>query len=322
MTLAPTSELMTLIYAGIFLGALAAFEGLRQVISRTETNGEARNRRMRMIAKGAHAKKALGLLKPTPDRWILGGVPMIGSLPKSLRLAGKTTKPWAFLIICLAAAVIVAGALSLRFTPLVAVGVAFALCLFIPVQVVHGAGKTRMKKLVQQLPDALDLMSRGLRVGHPLNTTIATVASDMMDPIASEFGVMVDQIAYGDDMVSAFSDMATRLDQEDVRYLAVSVAIQHGTGGNLSEVLTTLSKVIRDRITMRKRVAAISSEGRLTCNFLSCLPLFILAAMSFTAPDYYSGVSDDPMFRPLAIAVGFLIVFNYLIMRKLVNFRI
>lgn len=322
MTLAPTSELMTLVYAGIFLGALAAFEGLRQVISRTETNGEARNRRMRMIGKGANAKKVLGLLKPTPDRWMLGGVPFIGSLPKSLRLAGKTIKPWVFLLICLAAATVVASALSLRFTLVIAIGVAVALCVAIPVQVVHGAGKKRTKLLVQQLPDALDLMSRGLKVGHPLNTTIANVATDMMDPIASEFGVMVDQIAYGDDLVSAFSDMATRLDQEDVRYLSVSVAIQHGTGGNLSEVLGTLSKVIRDRITMRKRIAAISSEGRLTCNFLSCLPLLILAAMSFTAPDYYTGVSSDPLFRPIAIIVGILVVGNYLIMRKLVNFRI
>lgn len=322
MTLAPTSELMTLVYAAIFLGALAAFEGLRQLISRTETNGEARNRRMRMIGKGANAKKVLGLLKPTPDRWMLSGVPFIGPLPKSLRLAGKATKPWVFLLLCLAAMAMVAGALSLRLTPGIAFGVALALCLGIPVQAAHSAGKRRMKLMVQQLPDALDLMARGLKVGHPLNTTIATVASDMVDPIASEFGVLVDQIAYGDDLVSAFADMATRLDQEDVRYLSVSVAIQHGTGGNLSEVLGTLSKVIRDRITMRKRVAAISSEGRLTCNFLSCLPLLILAAMSFTAPDYYTGVSADPIFKPVAIIVVILIVGNYLIMRKLVNFRI
>lgn len=322
MTLEPTSELMTLAYAGIFLGVLATFEGLRQVISRSETNGEARNRRMRMLAKGANSKKNLGLVKAAPDHWALGSIPMIGSLPRSLRLAGKSIKPWAFLWLGLVATAVVASALSLRVTYGTAIGAALALCLAMPLYVVKMAGKKRLKKLVQQLPEALDLMSRGLRVGHPLNTTIATVASDMADPIASEFGLIVDQIAYGDDLVSSFADFANRLDQEDVRYLSVSVAIQHGTGGNLADVLSTLSKVIRDRITMRKRVSAISSEGRLTCNFMSFLPIFILVVMSFTAPDYYAGVSDDPLFRPVAFIVGLLIASNYLIMRKLVNFRI
>jgi tight adherence protein B len=319
---APTSELITLAYAGIFLGALAAFEGLRQVLTRSETNGEARNRRMKMIAKGASTEKVLGLLKPSPDKWVLGFVPLIGPLPKMLRLAGVTMKPMVFLTLCLSASALVGAGLALRIPFGLAVASGLLVCLVIPIWQLHQAGKKRVDHLVRQLPDALDLMSRGLRLGHPLNTTIGTVASDMTDPIASEFGIMVDQIAYGDDVVSAFDDMASRLDQEDVRYLSVSVAIQHGTGGNLSDVLQTLSKVIRDRITMRKRVAAISSEGRLTSNFLSGLPLFILLVMSVTSPDYYAGVSDDPLFRPLAITIGALIVANFLVMRKLVNFRI
>ncbi len=322
MNLAPTSELMTLAYAGIFLGALLAFEGLRQVLSRSESNGEARNRRMKMIAKGASTEKVLGLLKPTPDQWPLAGVPFIGKLPTKLRLAGISIGPWAFLMGCLTATVVVAAIAATRIVPQGAVALALVLCFGIPLHSLRQAGIKRLKLLVQQLPDALDLMSRGLRVGHPLNTTIATVASDMADPIASEFGVMVDQIAYGDDLVNAFADLAKRLDQEDVRYLSVSVAIQHGTGGNLADVLNTLSKVIRDRITMRKRITAISSEGRLTSIFLSSLPVIILVATSVTAPDYYLGVSDDPLFRPMAIIVGALIVSNYLIMRRLVNFRI
>ena len=275
-----------------------------------------------MLAKGASTEKILGLLKPAPDHWALSNMPIIGSLPKQLRLAGLAIKPWTFLLACIAATFFAAAVVALRFGPLLAAFIAVILCLGLPLWLLHGAGKKRIARLVQQLPDALDLMSRGLRVGHPLNTTIGTVANDMADPIASEFGVMLDQISYGEDLVNAFADLANRLDQEDVRYLSVSVAIQHGTGGNLSDVLKTLSKVIRDRITMRKRVAAISSEGRLTSNFLSCLPLFILGAMSFTAPDYYLGVSDDPLFRPIAIAVAVLIVANYLVMRKLVNFRI
>lgn len=321
MSLAPTSELMTLAYAGVFLGALATFEGLRQVISKSETNGDARNRRMRMIAKGASTEKVLGLLKPVADGWMLGRLPFVGGLPKAMRKAGLTINPWVFLAGCVAAALIIGALATTRVIPVIAVALALVTAFGIPLMLVARAGRKRMTLMVSQLPDALDLMSRGLRVGHPLNTTIATVATDMVDPIASEFGVVVDQIAYGDDLVNAFTDLANRLDQEDFRYMAVSIAIQHGTGGNLSDVLSTLSKVIRDRITMRKRITAISSEGRLTSTFLSGLPLFILAMTSITAPDYYIGVSDDPLFRPLAIIVAVLIVANYLIMRKLVNFR-
>ena len=179
-----------------------------------------------------------------------------------------------------------------------------------------------MTKLVTQLPDALDLMARGLRVGHPLNATISTVARDMIDPVATEFGIIVDQISYGDDLVGAFRDFADRAGLEDVRYLATSVAIQNGTGGDLSLILLTLSKVIRARIAMRKRILAISSEGRLTAIFMSLLPVFIFGVTSVTSPTYYAGVSDDPLFRPIAIIVVFLIVANYLAMRRLVNFRI
>ena len=118
-----------------------------------------------------------------------------------------------------------------------------------------------MELMVRQLPDALDLMARGLKVGHPLNTTIRSVANEMPDPIASEFGVVMDQIAYGDDLPDAFAEMADRIDLEDVRYLSVSIGIQHGSGGDLASILMTLSRVIRNRLSMRKRIKAISSEG-------------------------------------------------------------
>ena len=151
-----------------------------------------------------------------------------------------------------------------------------------------------MKELERQLPEALDLMARGLIVGHPLNSTITAVANEMTDPIASNFGTIADQISYGDDLVDAFMDFAERTDLEDVRYLAISVAIQNGTGGDLGKVLQTLAKVIRGRMTLRKRIMAISSEGRLTSIFLSLLPVLIFVSTSLTAPDYYRGVADDP----------------------------
>jgi tight adherence protein B len=222
----------------------------------------------------------------------------------------------------LGAAVTFTLAISLVLPIYLAAGFALLLAIIIPVSLVRWKGKKRLDLLSRQLPDALDLMARGLTVGHPLNATVASVANDMKDPIATEFGIIVDQVSYGDDMVDAFASFAERTGLEDVRYLSVSVGIQHGTGGNLAQVLKTLASVIRDRISMRKRVKAISAEGRLTSQFLSALPLVILAATSFTAPNYYAGVAGDPLFRPLAIVILGLVVANYLILRRLVDFRI
>ncbi|KAB2883630.1 MAG: type II secretion system F family protein [Albidovulum sp.] len=317
----PEFEIGALAYVGVFIGVLLAFEGFRQILSRRESRAEARNRRMRLIAAGATTEERLSLLKPRHDAWRLSGLPLIGTLPSELARAGMTIRPELFVALSASAAAILGLAASTVMDPLVAGLVAVTLAVAVPVLWVRARRKKRMNALVAQLPDALDLMARGLTVGHPLNATIASVAQDMKDPVAMEFGIIVDQIAYGEDLPEAVMDFADRTDLEDTRYLAVSIAIQHGTGGDLARVLMTLSKVIRDRLTMRQRIKAISAEGRLTSVFLSSLPIVILTSTMVSSPDYYAGVSDDPLFRPFAIIVGTLVIANYLTMRKLVNFR-
>ena len=315
-------ELTSLAYVGVFVGVLLAFSGIYQILTRKETLSETRNRRMKMIAAGATTEEMLRLLKPNTDDWSLKHVPLIGRLPSDIRRAGLTKRPYLFLTVMIGSFAVI----TLAASTMVAAPVAAAFGLFtsvvVPVMWLRIKRKKRMDQLVRQLPEALDLMSRGLRVGHPLNTTIASVASDMRDPIATEFGIMVDQISFGDDLVDAMLEFAERTELADTRYLAVSVAIQHGTGGNLADVLATLSKVIRDRMSMRKRIQAISAEGRLTSYFLNSLPFVIFGAMTASSPDYYLGVSEHPMFRTIAILVVVLIVANFFVMRRLVNFRI
>ena len=143
----------------------------------------------------------------------------------------------------------------------------------------------------------------------------------MADPIGSEFGIIQDQISYGDDIVTAFKDFAIRVDQEDARYLAVSIGIQHGTGGNLGRVLKILSKVIRDRATMRQRIHAISAEGRLSAVILTALPFLIFGSVHASTPSYYSDVSTDPLFMPMAATIVGLVVAQAFILNRLVNFK-
>ncbi|MDJ0629616.1 MAG: type II secretion system F family protein [Rhodobacter sp.] len=310
------------LYVGIFLGVLVVFEGLRQLIFGGDPAEKTRSKRIKLLRKGMSQEKVLTLLRHRPRENLLSKIPVYGTLPSKMRQAGMTMKPSVFLGVCLAlaAAVLLLGTVSLG--PKIAAVVAVLSCMVIPMSLINIIRKRRVQRFSEQLPDALDMMMRGLRVGHPLNTTIANVAQNMPDPIGTEFGIMSDQITYGDELTDAMADLADRIDQEDMHYLAVSVNIQHGTGGNLAKMLGTLSKVIRRRFAMRRKIRALSSEGRISASILSVLPLAMYGATTVTAPDYYSGVADDPLFKPVVAAILALVTVNYLVLRRLVHFRI
>ena len=315
-----SEDLIYVVYIGIALGVFLLFTGFVQLVSRKEQLGEAKSRRMKMIAKGRSTAEILEILKPEPRQGPLSGLPFIGGFDRDLHHAGVTMRVRVFFMLCIVGALLLFVLAAQLLTVTQAVVLAVLVGLVVPVIVVKVRRNEREKKLVAQLPDALDLMARGLRVGHPLNTSISAVAEELEDPIASEFGIMYDQVSYGDDLTDAFSEFAERYEVEDVQYLAASVGIQHGTGGDLARVLQTLATVIRGRISMRRRIQAISSEGRLTAYFLSALPFAIYFGTSAMAPDYYTGVADDPLYLPMMLLIAGFTVVNALILRRLVNF--
>lgn len=315
-------ELVYVIYTGIAVGVFLLFNGLAQLLSRRENRSEAKNRRLKMIASGASTAEILAILKPAANTGWVARVPLFSNLPTTLRKAGIFASPSFFLLLCGISGFAVLIVATFFIGPLMAVGFALFFGFVVPIMVLRFRVKERDAKFLSQLPDALDLMARGLRVGHPLNTSIHEVAQEMPDPIASEFGIIFDQVNFGDDLVDAFRDLADRVDLEDIYYLAASIGIQHGTGGDLARIISVLSTVVRGRITMRRRILAISSEGRLTGWFLSLLPVLIFVTTSMLSPDYYAGVMDDPLFKPVAIAIVSLTVVNFLAIRKLVNFRV
>ena len=314
-------DLQFVTYVAAFIGVLIAFEGVRQLLSRSAGAQEAKSRRMQLIAKGATTEQILKILKPSEKRSFVERLPLVGDLPIVLRQAGITMAPGAFLMTCFAASIAIFVVAFQFFGPLNAVGLGFVVGIFLPIVQVRMKRTERMNKLVQQLPDALDLMSRGLKVGHPLNTSLTAVANEMADPVGSEFGIVVDQVSFGDDLVEAFRDFADRIDQEDVHYLSTAIAIQHGTGGDLARVLGVLSRTIRDRLNMRKKIQALTAEGRLTAAFLSFIPVLIFVAMQILTPSYYGSIANEPEAVPLGIAIVVLVVLNALVLRRLVNFR-
>ena len=314
-------DVQFVVYLAAFLGVLLLLEGLRQLFSRSSGAKEAKSRRMQLIAKGASTEEILKILKPQEKRSFVERLPFVGDLPTVLRQAGITMAPGAFLMTCLAAAIAIFVVGTQFMNILNAAVLGFVVGLFLPILQVRMKRNERLTKLVNQLPDALDLMARGLKVGHPLNTSLQAVANEMADPVGSEFGIVVDQVSFGDELTEAFRDFAERIDQEDIHYLSTAIAIQHGTGGDLARVLSVMSRTIRDRLNMRKKIKALSAEGRLTAGFLSFIPVLIFVVMQILTPSYYGSIANEPEAVPLGIAIVILVILNALALRKLVNFR-
>lgn len=276
--------------------------------------------RMRSLAPAETASQRL-LLKALDRENQRTGAPFLSEMDRMTTAAQLSVTGRTFVLLSLGGGVAVgmlAGVLS--GSGVVAIGLG-GLVALAPVAILRARHAKRVEAFALQLPDALDLMMRGLRIGHPISATIANVGRTMPDPIGAEFRIIAQKIDHGDFLTNAFSDLAQSLNQEDMHYLAVSIRIQHGTGGNLADMLGTLSKVIRSRIMLRRRVRALSSEGRISSLLLSSLPLVIYAGTSFLAPDYYGAVQDSPMFLPIACVIVALVVGNFVILRRLVNFQ-
>jgi tight adherence protein B len=179
-----------------------------------------------------------------------------------------------------------------------------------------------MDLLEEQLPDAIELMVRSLKVGHPFTSAISIVATEVGDPLATEFGIIADEAAYGRDIGEALKDMSDRLDMQDLRFLAVAVTIQQQSGGNLAEILAGLATVIRARFRLFRRVKAITAEAQWSGKFLSGFPLMALVGIQLLDPNYYDNVLDHPYFIPACLVVGVFLTVNLFVMRALVNIKV
>jgi tight adherence protein B len=180
----------------------------------------------------------------------------------------------------------------------------------------------RQKAFGAQFADALDMIVRSLRAGHPTPIAITMVAREMKDPIGSEFGVVADEITYGADLETALRNLYFRIGQDDLPLFVTAVAIQGSTGGNLGEILENLSSVIRQRFKMRRKIRALAAEGRASAIILSSLPIMIFLAIQIVAPDFYAGVWNEDLTKQILMVAGSWMALGNFIMYRLVNFRI
>jgi tight adherence protein B len=180
---------------------------------------------------------------------------------------------------------------------------------------------SRQKVFEGQLPLALDIVIRALRAGHPVVSAVQLAAEEMGDPIGSEFGLIVDETSYGLEFKDALLNFARRTGSADAHYFAVSVGIQSETGGNLAEILSNLAGVIRDRQSLQLRVKALSSEGKMSAQILSVLPVLLISWFLYVQPTFYTSKFDDPVFWPAVGVVAALYVLGQIMINRIINFK-
>jgi len=214
------------------------------------------------------------------------------------------------------------GVMHFRESILEAGAAAVVFAILIPFIVLRVKRRFRHGRFAAQFPDAMDIIVRSLRAGHPVPVAVGLVAQEMPDPIGTEFGIAADEITYGADVETAMRNLYFRVGQEDLPLFVTAVAIQGSTGGNLSEILENLSGVIRQRFKMRRKIKALAAEGKFSALFLSGLPVAIFFLLNVVAPDFYASVINEQLTKMgLALAGGWMLCGNIL-MYRMCNFRI
>ena len=225
------------------------------------------------------------------------------------------------LVLALLVTVSTGAAITLG-TVLLVAAFAVALGAGLPYLYVLRRAQKRSQLMEEQFPVALDIFTRALRAGHPIAGAIELLTQEMPDPIGSEFGLVFDEVSYGADLTTALHNLGERWDLPDMKMFAVSFSLQGETGGNLAEILTNLSQVIRERASIYLKVRALSADGRMTAWMLVVMPIATFVLLFLINPAFFLDVAQDPIFK-----YGFsMLIILYLIgvvwLRRLVNMKV
>jgi tight adherence protein B len=257
-----------------------------------------------------------------PMEQFLQSMPRMRALDRIILQSGLDWTVSKLLLGCAVLAVGVGGAITIGLNESILTGaLAGAVLGWLPLLFVHYRKTKRLTKLEQQLPDALDLITRALRAGHAFPSALKMAGEEMAEPVASELGTVHDEVNFGVSLEQALTHLSERVPLTDLRYFVVAVLIQRESGGNLTEILSNLSRLIRERLKLMARVRVLSSEGRLSAWILSLMPFFIGGVLNFANPEFMKPLWTDPIGHSIIKYLLILMVIGVFIMRKLVKIR-
>jgi tight adherence protein B len=243
------------------------------------------------------------------------------SLGVRLTQAGLDWTPRKFMMIsgvlglgCFAAAFLIGGGL------LGAVGLAFGAGFGLPRWILGYLKKRREKQFLKALPDAVDVIVRGIKAGLPLFESIKVVAADAPEPLKGEFMAIIETQAIGMPLGEACARLFERMPVPEANFFGIVIAIQQKSGGNLSEALGNLSKVLRDRKKMAEKIQAMSMEAKASAGIIGALPPIVMLLVYLTTPDYISLLWTHPTGQLMLCGCVFWMSCGIFVMKKMINF--
>jgi tight adherence protein B len=192
----------------------------------------------------------------------------------------------------------------------------------LPLLEANRAKSKRLTRIEAMLPDALDMMSRAMRAGHAFPTALKMVGEELADPLGGEFRAVFDEVNFGVAMPDALMNLATRVPSTDLRYFVIAVLIQRETGGNLTDLLTSISAIIRDRLKLLGQIRVMSAEGRMSAWVLSSLPFAMAGFIGLTNPQTLAPLFTDPLGQKMMTIVGILMVIGMFATRRITQVRV
>jgi tight adherence protein B len=220
----------------------------------------------------------------------------------------------ALAVVCFAIAML-AGA-----GPLAAIGLAFAAGFGLPRWALNFLKNRREKNFLRALPDAVDVIVRGIKAGLPLFDSIKVVAADAPEPLKSEFMAIIETQAIGMPLGEACARLFDRMPVPEANFFGIVISIQQKSGGNLSEALGNLSKVLRDRKKMAEKIQAMSMEAKASAGIIGSLPPIVMLLVYLSTPDYISLLWTHPTGQLMLCGCVLWMSIGIFVMKKMINF--
>ncbi|NOQ34576.1 MAG: secretion system protein [Methylococcaceae bacterium] len=265
-------------------------------------------------------QKYLHQLSPM-ELW-LESLPGAENLEVLLEQAGKTYPAYRLVLVMIIAAIL-GGIVTWFITTNLYITIAAIVILgWLPLIKIKRDREARMMAFEEQLPEALDMMTRALRAGYPFNEAMHYISEEMQDPIAHEFGITFEEINYGRDVRQAFNYLILRVPSTNLIAATTAINIQRETGGNLAELLEKISDILRKRFRFQRRVKTITAENRASAWVLSLLPFVVFLAIALKSPNYIKPLFTTEMGNEILIVGLILQVIGAFWVRKLINLDI
>jgi len=193
---------------------------------------------------------------------------------------------------------------------------------FVPYSYASYRRTKRFQKFEELFPDAIDTLARAVRAGHAFTTALELIASEIAEPVASEFRKLFEEQKFGLPVRDALLNLTERMPLVDVKFFVTAVMLQRETGGNLAEILDNLSYVIRERFKIMRQVRVYTAQGRLTMMLLMGLPPVIVVIMLLTSPMFIRPLFADPIGHTLVVSGIVLQTIGYFVIRKIIQIQV